>query len=196
VMDAYLAGLEGAKQAGHDLSKIHSVASFFVSRVDTEIDKRLEKIGSGEALALRGQAGVANARLAYAAYQEVFVGGDRYSQLEKDGARVQRPLWASTGVKNPDYSDTLYVTELVAPNTVNTMPEKTIDAVADHGVVTGDTITGTASAAQEVFDNLTAVGIDLADVFVVLESEGVEKFEASWKELLDATQEQLDNAAK
>jgi len=196
VMDAYLAGLEAAKQAGHDLSKIHSVASFFVSRVDTEIDKRLEKIGSGEALALRGQAGVANARLAYAAYQEVFVGGDRYTPLEKDGARVQRPLWASTGVKNPDYSDTLYVTELVAPNTVNTMPEKTIDAVADHGVVTGDTITGTASAAQEVFDKLGAVGIDLTDVFLVLESEGVEKFEASWKELLDATQAQLDSAAK
>jgi transaldolase len=196
VMDAYLKGLEAAKQAGHDLSKIHSVASFFVSRVDTEIDKRLEKIGSGEALALRGQAGVANARLAYAAYQEVFVGGDRYTPLEKDGARVQRPLWASTGVKNPDYSDTLYVTELVAPNTVNTMPEKTIDAVADHGVVTGDTITGTASAAQEVFDKLGAVGIDLTDVFLVLESEGVEKFEASWKELLDATQAQLDSAAK
>ncbi|MFZ0904810.1 MAG: transaldolase [Mycobacterium sp.] len=196
VMDAYLAGLEAAKQAGHDLSKIHSVASFFVSRVDTEIDKRLEKIGSGEALALRGQAGVANARLAYAAYQEVFVGGDRYTPLEKDGARVQRPLWASTGVKNPDYSDTLYVTELVAPNTVNTMPEKTIDAVADHGVVTGDTITGTASAAQEVFDKLGAVGIDLTDVFLVLESEGVEKFEASWKELLDATQAQLDRATK
>jgi transaldolase len=196
VMDAYLAGLEAAKQAGHDVSKIHSVASFFVSRVDTEIDKRLEKIGSGEALALRGQAGVANARLAYAAYQEVFVGGDRYTQLEKDGARVQRPLWASTGVKNPDYSDTLYVTELVAPHTVNTMPEKTIDAVADHGVVTGDTITGTASAAQEVFDSLEAVGIDLTDVFVVLEDEGVEKFEASWKELLDATQEQLDSATK
>ena len=196
VMDAYLAGLEAAKQAGHDLSKIHSVASFFVSRVDTEIDKRLEKIGSDEALALRGQAGVANARLAYAAYQEVFVGGDRYTPLEKDGARVQRPLWASTGVKNPDYSDTLYVTDLVAPNTVNTMPEKTIDAVADHGVVTGDTITGTASAAQEVFDKLSAVGIDLTDVFLVLESEGVEKFEASWKELLDATQARLDSAAK
>jgi transaldolase len=193
VMDAYLAGLEAAKQAGHDLSKIHSVASFFVSRVDTEIDKRLEKIGSAEALALRGQAGVANARLAYAAYQEVFVGGDRYTPLEKDGAR---PLWASTGVKNPDYSDTLYVTELVAPNTVNTMPEKTIDAVADHGAVTGDTVTGTASAAQEVFDKLGAVGIDLTDVFLVLESEGVEKFEASWKELLDATQARLDSATK
>jgi transaldolase len=196
VMDAYLAGLEAAKQAGHDLSKIHSVASFFVSRVDTEIDKRLEKIGSDEALALRGQAGVANARLAYAAYQEVFVGGDRFTPLEKDGARVQRPLWASTGVKNPDYPDTLYVTNLVAPNTVNTMPEKTIDAVADHGEVAGDTITGTASSAQGVFDSLEAVGIDLTDVFVVLEDEGVEKFEASWKELLDATQAQLDRATK
>ena len=196
VMDAYLAGLEAAKQAGHDISKIHSVASFFVSRVDTEIDKRLEKIGSDEALALRGEAGVANARLAYAAYQEVFVGGDRYAPLEAAGARVQRPLWASTGVKNPDYSDTLYVTELVAPNTVNTMPEKTIDAVADHGVVTGDTVTGTASSAQEVFDKLEAVGIDLTDVFVVLETEGVQKFESSWQELLDATQAQLDSAAK
>jgi transaldolase len=196
VMNAYLAGLEAAKQAGHDISKIHSVASFFVSRVDTEIDKRLEKIGSDEALALRGEAGVANARLAYAAYQEVFVGGDRYAPLEAAGARVQRPLWASTGVKNPDYSDTLYVTELVAPNTVNTMPEKTIDAVADHGVVTGDTVTGTASSAQEVFDKLEAVGIDLTDVFVVLETEGVQKFESSWQELLDATQAQLDSAAK
>src|ERR1700759_2147452 len=112
VMDAYLAGLEAAKEAGHDISKIHSVASFFVSRVDTEIDKRLEKIGSDEALALRGQAGVANARLAYAAYQEVFVGGDRFAALAESGAAVQRPLWASTGVENPDYSDTLYVTEL------------------------------------------------------------------------------------
>ncbi|BBY61287.1 transaldolase [Mycolicibacterium sarraceniae] len=196
VIDAYLAGLEAAKQAGHDLSKIHSVASFFVSRVDTEIDKRLEAIGSDEALALRGQAGVANARLAYAAYQEVFVGGERFEALAEAGALVQRPLWASTGVKNPDYSDTLYVTELVAPNTVNTMPEKTIEAVADHGVVTGDTITGSAAAAQEVFDKLEAIGIDLTDVFLVLEDEGVDKFEKSWQELLDATQEQLDAAAK
>ncbi|MGA7133970.1 MAG: transaldolase [Mycobacterium sp.] len=196
VMDAYLEGLEKAKQAGHDLSKIHSVASFFVSRVDTEIDKRLEKIDSDEALALRGQAGVANARLAYAAYQEVFVGGDRFAQLEKDGARVQRPLWASTGVKNPDYSDTLYVTELVGPNTVNTMPEKTIDAVADHGVITGDTLSGTASAAQEVFDKLEAVGIDLTDVFLVLENEGVQKFEESWTELLEETEKQLRSADK
>ena len=196
VMDAYLQGLEKAKEAGHDLSKIHSVASFFVSRVDTEIDKRLESIGSDEALALRGQAGVANARLAYAAYEEVFVGGDRFNALTDAGARVQRPLWASTGVKNPDYSDTLYVTELVAPNTVNTMPEKTMDAVADHGVITGNTISGTAAAAQDVFDKLEAIGIDLTDVFLVLEDEGVDKFEKSWQELIDATQEQLDAAAK
>jgi transaldolase len=196
VMDAYLAGLEAAKEAGHDISRIHSVASFFVSRVDTEIDKRLEKIGNDEALALRGQAGVANARLAYAAYEEVFVGGARYETLKADGARLQRPLWASTGVKNPDYSDTLYVTELVAPNTVNTMPEKTIEAVADHGVITGDTVTGKAGEAQAVFDKLTAVGIDLSDVFTVLEDEGVEKFEKAWLELLEATQEQLDAAKK
>ena len=126
----------------------------------------------------------------------MFVGGDRFEALKADGARVQRPLWASTGVKNPDYSDTLYVTELVAPNTVNTMPEKTMDAVADHGVITGDTVTGTADAAQEMFDKLDAVGIDLPDVFMVLENEGVEKFEKSWLELLEATQGQLDAAKK
>ncbi|ORW41730.1 transaldolase [Mycobacterium paraense] len=196
VMDGYLAGLEAAKRAGHDLSNIHSVASFFVSRVDTEIDKRLERVGTDEALALRGQAAVANARLAYAAYQEVFLAGQRFDALKVDGARVQRPLWASTGVKNPDYPDTLYVTELVAPNTVNTMPEKTIDAVADHGVITGDTVTGRAGEAQALFDKLWAVGVDLRDVFIVLEKEGVEKFEASWNELLKATQAQLDAAAK
>lgn len=196
VMDAYLAGLEKAREAGHDLSKIHSVASFFVSRVDTEIDKRLEKIGSGPALALRGKAGVANARLAYAAYQEVFDSGDRYQALKAKGARVQRPLWASTGVKNPDYSDTLYVTELVAPHTVNTMPEPTINAVADHGVVHGDAVSGTASAAQGVFDALTAVGIDVPDVFKVLEDEGVAKFKDSWNQLLNETQKQLGSADK
>ena len=196
VMDAYLAGLEKAKEAGHDLSKIHSVASFFVSRVDTEIDKRLEKIGSEEALNLRGQAGVANARLAYAAYQEVFDSGQRFQALKADGARVQRPLWASTGVKNPDYSDTLYVTELVAAHTVNTMPEKTIDAVADHGVITGDTVSGKGAEAQGVFDKLSAVGIDLTDVFLVLENEGVEKFVESWTELLGETQKQLDSTTK
>lgn len=199
VMDAYLAGLEAAKEAGHDLSTIHSVASFFVSRVDTEIDNRLEKTaestGDDAVLALRGQAGVANARLAYAAYQEVFEGGARFEALRSSGARVQRPLWASTGVKNPDYPDTLYVTELVAPNTVNTLPEKTLEAVADHGTITGDTISGTAAAAQGVFDRVAAAGVDLADVFEVLESEGVAKFEQSWQELLDATRGQLDAAA-
>lgn len=196
VMDAYLAGLEQAKQAGRELSKIHSVASFFVSRVDTEIDDRLEKLGTSEALALRGQAGVANARLAYAAYEEVFVGGARFGALAADGARVQRPLWASTGVKNPEYADTLYVTELVAPNTVNTMPEKTLEAVADHAVVTGDTVAGKGKESQAVFDKLDAAGIDLRDVFLVLEDEGVEKFEKSWLELLQATQEQLDASDK
>lgn len=192
VMDAYLAGLEAARAAGHDLNNIHSVASFFVSRVDTDIDARLEKIGTKEALRLRGKAGVANARLAYAAYEEVFGSGGRWTALAEAGAWVQRPLWASTGVKNPDYSDTLYVTELVAPDTVNTMPEKTLDAVADHGRVRGDTIAGTAAESQAVFDELTAVGVDLTDVFRHLEEDGVQKFEKSWEELLEATQAQLD----
>ncbi|TQF66448.1 transaldolase [Rhodococcus spelaei] len=191
VIDAYLAGLEAAAAAGHDLSTIHSVASFFVSRVDTEIDARLEAVGSDEALALRGKAGLANARLAYAAYQEVFEGGARFAALAPAGARVQRPLWASTGVKNPDYPDTLYVTELVAANTVNTMPEKTMDAVADHGTIAGDTISGTAAASQQVFDALTAVGVSLPEVFDKLETEGVDKFEASWNELLEAISGQL-----
>ena len=192
VMEAYLAGLEAAKAAGHDLNNIYSVASFFVSRVDTEIDARLEKIGTKAALALRGQAGVANARLAYAAYQEVFGTGGRWTALAQFGAWVQRPLWASTGVKNPDYPDTLYVTELVAPDTVNTMPEKTLEAVADHGAVHGDTIDGRAAESQRVFDELEAVGIDLTDVFRHLEEDGVDKFEKSWAELLAATQAQLD----
>ena len=191
VMDAYLAGLEAAKQAGHDLSRIHSVASFFVSRVDTEIDKRLEEIGTEKALSLRGKAGVANARMAYGAFEDKFI-SPRFAALVDFGARVQRPLWASTGVKNPDYSDTLYVTELVAAHTVNTMPEKTMDAVADHGVVRGDTITGTISSSQEVFNELEEVGIDLDDVFRHLEEDGVKKFEKSWEELLEATQSQLD----
>jgi transaldolase len=192
VMDAYLDGLQAAKAGGHDLSQIHSVASFFVSRVDTEIDRRLEKIGGNEALALRGQAGVANARLAYAAYQEVFEGGAGYAALKADGACVQRPLWASTGVKNSNYPDTLYVTELVGANTVNTMPEKTIEAVAEHAVVRGDTVSGKADEAQALFDKLSAVGVDLRDVFVVLEDEGVQKFQTSWLELLKETQTQLD----
>ncbi|TXI39078.1 MAG: transaldolase [Mycobacterium sp.] len=195
VMDAYLAGLEAAKAAGHDISKIHSVASFFVSRVDTEIDKRLEAIGTTEALAMRGKAGLANARLAYAAYEEVFI-APRYAALVPDGARVQRPLWASTGVKNPDYPDTMYVTELVAAHTVNTMPEKTMAAVADHGVITGDTISNTIVESQGVFLKLEEIGIDLQDVFRFLEEDGVAKFEKSWEELLEATRVQLDAATK
>jgi transaldolase len=196
VMDAYLAGLEAARRAGRDLSQIHSVASFFVSRVDTEVDDRLEKIGCAAALALRGQAGIANAQLAYAAYQEVFENGTRYAALSYDGARVQRPLWASTGVKNPAYPDTMYITGLVARHTVNTIPEPTLEAVAEHGVITGDTITGTAPQARAVFDGLTQVGVDLGEVFVNLENQGVAKFEASWEELLDAYPTAEDTAAK
>jgi transaldolase len=199
VMGAYLDGLRKARVAGHDLAKIHSVASFFVSRVDTEIDKRLEAIGTPEALALRGKAGVANARLAYAEYEDVFAPGGNhvstYDQLASAGANRQRPLWASTGVKNPDYPDTLYVTELVAANTVNTLPEKTLEAVADHGEVRGDTVSGRAAEAAEVFDRLRAAGIDLDDVFAVLEREGVDKFEKSWEELLEATAAELQSAA-
>jgi transaldolase len=188
VMDAYLAGLEQAKANGHDMRRIASVASFFVSRVDTEIDARLRKIGGDEALF--GKAALANARLAYAAYEDVF-SSDRWKALEAQGARPQRPLWASTGVKDPAYSDTLYVDQLVAPNTVNTMPEGTLRATADHANVQGDTIRDTAGASQEVFDALSAAGIDLDDVFAVLEHEGVEKFEKSWEELLASVREQL-----
>ncbi|WP_280497910.1 transaldolase [Nocardia asiatica] len=198
VMGAYLEGVKKAKVAGHDPAKIHSVASFFVSRVDTEIDKRLEAIGTEEALALRGQAGIANAHLAYAEYQDVFDGGKHTStflNLAAAGANRQRPLWASTGVKNPDYSDTMYVTELVAPNTVNTLPEKTLQAVADHGVIRGDAVSGEAAAAEEVFARLAAVGVDLDDVFAVLEREGVDKFEKSWEELLSATADELKSAS-
>jgi transaldolase len=190
VMDAYASGLEQRLAAGRPLDGIGSVASFFVSRVDTEIDKRLETIGTDEALALRGQAAVANARLAYQAYQE-FVAGERWRRLEAAGAARQRPLWASTGTKNPDYSDTLYVTELVAPETVNTMPEKTLEAVADHGEIRGDTITGTYDDARAVFDRLREVGVDLDDVGRVLEEQGVEKFAASWTSLIDTVEATL-----
>jgi transaldolase len=197
VMGAYLDGLEQASANGHNLAGIASVASFFVSRVDTEIDKRLEKIGTDEALALRGKAGVANSRLAYAAFQEVF-SGERWNALVANGAKAQRPLWASTGVKNPEYSDTLYITELAVADTVNTMPEKTLLAYADHGELSahngGDAVTGTGPQAQGVFDAVAAQGIDLDDVFIVLEDEGVDKFEKSWSELLDTVKGQLDGA--
>jgi len=193
VMDAYLAGLEQARDAGLVLGKIFSVASFFVSRVDTEVDKRLEAIGTDEAKALRGKAAVANAVLAYAAYEEV-IASDRWQQLAGAGANPQRPLWASTGVKNPDYSDTLYVTDLVAPKTVNTMPEKTLDAFADHGEVRGDMVTGKGDEAQALFDKLDAVGIDLPDVFRTLEVEGVDKFKKSWDELVETVKNQMEQA--
>ncbi len=193
VMDAYLAGLEKAQAAGIDLSTIRSVASFFVSRVDSEIDGRLEKIGSDEALALRGKAALANARIAYAAFEEVLA-SDRWRSLASAGANAQRPLWASTGVKNPDYPDTLYVADLVVADTVNTMPEKTLQAFADHGEVTGDQVTGKGGEAQQVFDQLQAVGIDLDEVFLSLESEGVDKFKGSWTELTETVQTQMAKA--
>ena len=195
VMDAFLEGLEQAKANGHDLSKIGSVASFFVSRVDTETDKRLDKIGSDEAKALKGKAAIANAQLAYEAYQEVF-GTDRWKALEAAGAQPQRPLWASTSTKNPEYKDTIYVEELVAPGTVNTMPESVIHAFADHGETRADAVTGSYDAARKVFSDLAAVGIDLPDVFKVLEDEGVDKFEASWKELLEGVDKSLKAAGQ
>jgi len=193
VMDAYLTGLEQARDAGLDLGKIFSVASFFVSRVDTEVDQRLDAIGSDEAKALRGKAAVANALLAYAAYDEVAT-SDRWKQLADAGANPQRPLWASTGVKNPDYPDTLYVSDLVVADTVNTMPEKTLNAFADHGEVKGDMVTGRGSEAQALFDQLAAVGIDLPDVFRVLEEEGVDKFKKSWQELVETVEKQMEAA--
>jgi transaldolase len=195
VMDAFLAGLEQARANGHDLTKIGSVASFFVSRVDTEVDKRLDKTGSDEAKALRGKAAVANARLAYEAYTQVFA-GERWQALADAGAHPQRPLWASTSTKNPDYRDVIYVEELIAPGTVNTMPEPVIHAFADHGEVRGDTITGYYDHARKVMSDLAAVGVDFDDVTRVLEIEGVDKFEASWVELIEGVQKSLKEAAK
>ena len=194
VMDAYLDGLDAALRNGHDAAKIESVASFFVSRVDSEIDDRLTALGTPEALELRGKAGLANARLAYAAYREVFETETRFPDLQAHGALPQRPLWASTGTKNADYPDTLYVSELVAPNTVNTVPVKTLNAFADHGWVNAESIIGKAEESRAVFDALSAAGVDLADVFQKLEDEGVAKFEVAWGDLLGATQTQLDAA--
>ena len=194
VMDAYLTGLEAAHAGGIDLSTIRSVASFFVSRVDTEVDKRLDKIGTEAAQGLRGKAGIANARLAYERYEKVF-GSDRWKALESAGANSQRPLWASTGVKDPAYEDTMYVVELVAPNTVNTMPEATLDAVADHGVISGDAVTGHYRDAQRVLDDLAGLGIGYDDVVELLEVEGVQKFDDSWTQLRESLQGQLNAAA-
>jgi transaldolase len=193
VMNAFISGIELAKANGHNLADIHSVASFFVSRVDSEIDKRLDALGTDEAKALKGKAGLANARLAYQAFEETFA-SERWALLADGGALPQRPLWASTGVKDPAYPDTLYVTELAAANVVNTMPEKTLEATFDHGVVTGDTITGTYEESNELLNQLDALGISYNDVVGLLESEGLEKFVASWKDLLNHVQEALDAA--
>ena len=184
VIDAYLAGLEQAAAAGRDLSQIRSVASFFVSRVDTEVDARLDKLGTAEATALRGKAAVANARLAYELFEQRFA-EDRWLALRGKRGQIQRPLWASTSVKDPSFGDTKYVVELVVADTVNTMPESTIRATADHGKLLGDTVHGTYEASRQVFAELEALGIGYDDVVQVLEDEGVAKFEASWTELLD-----------
>ena len=191
VMQAFLTGLEQAREAGHDLGGIHSVASFFVSRVDSEVDKRLDELGTEQAKQLRGKAGIANAHLAYHAYEEVF-STPRWEVLRESGARPQRPLWASTGVKDPAYPDTMYVTELVAPGVVNTMPRTTLDAFADHGKVTGDTVTGRADEASQVLDALERLGISYTEVTDQLEREGVDKFEKSWGELVDTVREAIE----
>ena len=190
VMDAFLDGMERAVKAGRDVTDLASVASFFVSRVDTEIDARLDKIGTEEAQALRGQAAIANARLAYEAYEKVF-SGDRWRALAAAGAKPQRPLWASTGVKDPAYDDTRYVLDLVAPGIVNTMPEATLDAVADHGVFRGDTIRGSYDEARATLAALKSIGVSYDEVIELLEVEGIDKFEASWEELMDSTRAEL-----
>ena len=195
VMDAYLSGLEAARDAGLDLRRIQSVASFFVSRIDSEVDSRLDEIGTDEALALKGKAAVANARTGFAAYEDVLA-SDRWKVLAEAGANPQRPLWASTGVKNPDYSDTMYVTDLVVANTVNTMPEKTMDAFADHGELEGDRVTGTGAEARAVLDRLAAVGVDFEDVLVTVETEGVDKFKKSWTELVETVKGQMAAAGQ
>lgn len=184
VINAYLTGLERARAAGIDISKIHSVASFFVSRVDTEIDARLTAAGTPEALALKSQAGVANARLAYEVYEQSF-SSERAKMLLGLGANAQRPLWASTGVKDPSLPDTLYVTELAAPNTVNTMPEATLNALADHGEVHGDTVSGSYVEANQVLNAIDGQSVDYVEVTTQLEVEGLAKFDASWNDLVE-----------
>ena len=191
VIDAYMAGLEAAAANGHDISTIASVASFFVSRVDTEVDKRLAAIGTPEALALKGKAAIANARLAYELYEQK-LDTDRWRALAAKGAKVQRPLWASTSTKDPSFPDTMYVVNLVVADTVNTMPEPTLHATADHGVFAGDTVHGTYDASRTVFADLEGLGIGYDNVVQVLEDEGVSKFEVSWNELLQTIQNELN----
>lgn len=193
VVDAYLDGLEQARARGLDLTAIESVASFFVSRVDAAVDPQLDALGTPEAADLRGTIAVANARLAYRYFEEVSA-SERWRGLATAGAQAQRPLWASTGVKDPAYPDTLYVDELVAPDTVNTMPGKTLEAVADHGVVRGDTVTTAYDDAAARLERLGALGIDIDAVTAQLEAEGVDKFEASWDELLRTVADGLEGA--
>jgi len=190
VMDAYLTGLEQAGSSGLDLSQIQSVASFFVSRIDTEIDARLEAVGTSAALELKGHAALANARLGYAAYEEV-IASERWTRLAQAGAHKQRPLWASTGVKSKEYADTMYVTELIVADTVNTMPRATLEAFADHGAVGGDRVTGQGEKARSILDRITAVGIDFEDVLTAVEHEGVDKFKKSWTELTQTVTQQM-----
>jgi transaldolase len=195
VMDAWLSGLEQAKANGHDLSKLESVASFFVSRVDTEVDKRLEKLGSEHAKTLRSKAAIANARLAFEAYEQV-IASDRWQALRSAGAKPQRPLWASTSTKDPNLPDTLYVTELVTDGIVNTMPEATLLACEDHLELSGDTVRGGYDEARALIAELEGLGISYADVVQVLEDEGVEKFAASWNQLLETVRTALDGVKK
>ncbi|MCC2308273.1 transaldolase [Cellulomonas chengniuliangii] len=195
VMDAFLEGLEKARDNGYDLRTIGSVASFFVSRVDAAIDPRLDALGTPEAAALRGKAAIANARLAFGLYEEV-VAGDRWQGVAEHGAHPQRPLWASTGVKDPAYRDTVYVEELVAEGTVNTMPSSTLHAFADHGVVRGDTVAGTQQESARVVADLAALGIDLDEVTRDLEVEGLQKFEKSWDDLLSTVSAGLAQVAR
>jgi len=190
VAEAYIRGLERRAEEGKSLD-VHSVASFFVSRVDTEVDKRLDRAGADPSL--KGRAGVANARLAYQAYEQVF-SSDRWRALEAKGAAAQRPLWASTGVKNPEYSDTMYISELIAPGTVNTMPEKTMKAYADHGTP-GTPVQKSYDDAAAAMKAVADAGVDLDDVFRVLEDEGVKKFVDSWDELTDSVRSELENKA-
>jgi transaldolase len=194
VMNAFLTGLEQAREKGLDLAPIASVASFFVSRVDSAIDPQLDAIGTDEAKALRGKAALANARLAFQAYEEVF-SSPRWQVLAEAGAQPQRPLWASTGVKDPAYPDTLYVSELVTDGVVNTMPGTTLEAFADHGQVTGDTVRGSYAEAEEVMDGLERLGISYTKVVEDLETEAVDKFEKSWTELGDSVRDELERAA-
>ena len=194
VINAFLSGLERAKAAGIDISTIHSVASFFVSRVDVEVNKRLDAIGTPEALALKNKAGIANARLAYQVYEQGF-SSERAKVLLAAGANKQRPLWASTGVKDPSLPDTLYVTELAVAEVVNTMPEKTLEATFDHGDIQGDQVTGLYDEANALLDQLAAVGVSYDDVTALLEKEAVDKFIVSWGELLDTVTAALESAS-